>query len=179
MKLVKPSLKYKDQFIKAVEEGFKEGSYSFSDTRRAKIFGDFEAFVNEPEYPEPGEKVLCPDGNSYEKVPQLRFWLVDDNDKFLGALAFRTKLNPFLLNHSGNLAYGIVPSEMGKGYATVGLSLLLDEARKLGLDKVLITARVENAASCRVIEKNGGVLENIWTAPWNSEEKYKRYWIIL
>jgi predicted acetyltransferase len=47
-----------------------------------------------------------------------------------------------------------------------------------GVDRVLVTCDDENVGSACVIEKNGGVLENIITLPWeNSGQKYKRYWI--
>ena len=76
------------------------------------------------------------------------------------------------------MAYSVRPSERGKGYATEILRQALDRARKLGIDRVRMTCDVTNAASARVIEKNGGGLDS---------ESYsdaagrvtRRYWIAL
>jgi predicted acetyltransferase len=66
------------------------------------------------------------------------------------------------------------------GYATNGLALLISKARELNMKKLLIAARDDNIGSWKAIEKNGGVLENIITLPWeNSGQKYKRYWVNL
>ncbi len=54
----------------------------------------------------------------------------------------------------------IRPSERGKDYATAMISPALDECRKLGIDRVLMTCDKDNIASARSIIKNGGVLEN-------------------
>ena len=78
----------------------------------------------------------------------------------------------------GNVGYGIAPKYRRQGYATKGLGLLIDEARKAGMSKLLIAAMDDNIGSWKAIEKNGGVLENIITLPWeNSGQKYKRYWV--
>jgi len=58
--------------------------------------------------------------------------------------------------YGGHIGYGIRPSERQKGYATTGLQLALEEARKRGLDQVLLTCGVDNLASRRVILANGG-----------------------
>ena len=47
---------------------------------------------------------------------------------------------------------------------------------KLGLRRVLVTCDEDNVGSMRVIEKNGGVLENIVSGPGPGKPK-RRYWI--
>jgi len=50
--------------------------------------------------------------------------------------------------------------------------------RKLGLDRVLITCDDDNVRSARIIERNGGVLED--KIPGNERDVLKRrYWIEL
>jgi predicted acetyltransferase len=51
-----------------------------------------------------------------------------------------------------------VPWKQGRGYATQALGLILPVAREEGLQYVIITCDVDNVASRKVIEANGGVL---------------------
>jgi predicted acetyltransferase len=53
---------------------------------------------------------------------------------------------------------------------------VLPHARALGLDKVLVTCNDSNLASARVIEKAGGVLEDVRDTEHGCT---RRYWIIL
>ena len=56
--------------------------------------------------------------------------------------------------------------------------MLILQAKNLGMNKLLLAAKEENIGSWKAIEKNGGILENIITLPWdNNGQKYKRYWI--
>ena len=50
---------------------------------------------------------------------------------------------------------------------------MLGEARKLGLDQVLIVCAADNLASAKTIEHHGGVLEDIRDTEWGSA---RRYW---
>jgi predicted acetyltransferase len=56
------------------------------------------------------------------------------------------------------------------------LRLALLEARKLGLEKVLITCHDENIASAKVIENNEGVFERLAE---RDGKQYRRYWISM
>jgi len=182
MELVLPDKKYKDSYLEALDDGFNAkylGSQSPMDAEDiAEIKNDFEGFLT--------QQVLRPadltpkqqaDGKYYAGVPRVLYWLID-NGKFIGAFVLRTELNDFLKYIRGNVGYGISPQYRRKGYATQGLSLLIEKARRLGMQKLLIAAMEENIGSWKAIEKNGGVLENIITLPWeNSGQRYKRYWI--
>jgi len=102
-------------------------------------------------------------------------WIVED-DRVLGAISLRHELNDFLLRAGGNIGYGVRPSARRRGLASWALGAMLDEARKLGLHRVLVTCSVENDASRRTIERQGGVLEDVR----NSElGLIRRYWIAL
>lgn len=54
----------------------------------------------------------------------------------------------------------------------------LEEAKKLGLTKVLVTCDDDNIGSQKIIEANGGVLENK-IANGNGKPKTCRYWISM
>ena len=84
----------------------------------------------------------------------------------------RHQLTEQLREHGGHIGYGIRASERGKGYATKMLELTLIEAKKLGINEVLITCNPDNIASQKVVLKNKGVLEK------KTEDSYY-YWIDL
>ncbi|MFF5287796.1 GNAT family N-acetyltransferase [Paractinoplanes globisporus] len=102
-------------------------------------------------------------------------WIVD-GDRVLGGIALRHGLNHFLINVGGHIGYGVRPSERRKGLASWALGLILDDARRIGLSRVLITCRVTNEASARTIEKAGGVFEDI---RGSGNDEVRRYWIVL
>ncbi|WP_457252680.1 GNAT family N-acetyltransferase [Pedococcus sp. P5_B7] len=99
------------------------------------------------------------------------FWVVDDEDGYVGSLALRHELTPFLLREGGHIGYSIRPSARRRGHATAALRLALPVARQdLGLDRVLVTCLESNEGSRRAIESNGGVYED-------SRNGTRRYWV--
>ncbi len=87
-------------------------------------------------------------------------WIVA-GERVLGAIALRHELDNFLFRVGGHIGYGIRPSERRRGLATWALGEMLLEARRLGLDRVLVTCEPANVASIRTIEHHGGVLDDI------------------
>jgi len=54
------------------------------------------------------------------------------------------------------IGYRIAPPFQGKGHATEAVRLLLEKAKKIySLHRVEARISVENAAACKVLEKNG------------------------
>ena len=109
--------------------------------------------------------------------PQITYGVFDDNC-LIGAFSLRLELVGCLINHGGNIGYFVRPSKRKMGYGTKILKCALKEALKYGLDRVLITCRVDNIGSSKVIIKNGGILENIYYDS-DKNEKIYRYWINL
>jgi len=111
-------------------------------------------------------------------VPDTLFFLMDSGaDKILGRISIRHRLVDSLLVRGGHIGYAIVPSERRKGYATEQLRLGLEKCKDLGITPVLITCHKENIASAKVIQKNGGVLEN--EREVDDGKVFQRYWITL
>jgi predicted acetyltransferase len=108
-------------------------------------------------------------------VPCTFRWIAE-GDRYLGAIALRHELNDFLLEAGGHIGYGIRPSERRRGLASWALAGILPAARALGLTRVLVTCNVANTASARVIERHGGVLEDVRDTGLGT---LKRYWIAL
>lgn len=104
------------------------------------------------------------------------FWLINENNRILGAIEIRHKLNDYLSFRGGHIGYGIRPSERQKGYASLMLSLALKECKAIGLSKVLITCSKSNLGSAGTIIKNGGILES---EDIDKGEVFQRYWIDL
>lgn len=103
-------------------------------------------------------------------VPAIQFLSFDESGLPLGFLALRLSLNDKTLIEGGHIGYSIRPSKRRQGLAKEQLALGLAEARKAGLDKVLITCDEENESSRRTILWAGGVYEN-------TIESSQRYWI--
>lgn len=101
---------------------------------------------------------------------------ITESDRILGVIALRHRLTPLLLDGGGHIGFCVRPSERRRGHATRALGEMLAEARKLGLDRVLVTCDLDNPASAGVIERNGGVLEDVRDT-WLGV--VKRYWITL
>ena len=64
-----------------------------------------------------------------------------------------------MLNFGGNIGYGIRPTERRKGYNKINLYLGMIEAKKVGLDKVMLDCDVNNLGSDKTLKALGGKLE--------------------
>ena len=98
------------------------------------------------------------------------------NGDVAGRVSLRHRLNDFLLNVGGHIGYGVIPRFRGQGVATQLLRAALQEALALKIDRALVTCDENNFASAKVIEKCGGILENIVDTASIGPRK-KRYWV--
>ena len=91
------------------------------------------------------------------KVPSTTYWLYADGQP-VGFGSIRHFLTDALRKAGGHIGYGIAPKYREKGYGKKILGLLLAEASRLGIDRVLVTIQLNNAASKAVALANGGVI---------------------
>jgi predicted acetyltransferase len=103
------------------------------------------------------------------------FVLISD-DRCLWIINIRDKISGKYLIRWGNVGYAVRLSERWKWYGVVMLELALKKAKKMWLNKVLITCDYKNIASSKIIEKVWWILENIVECEW---EKISRYYISL
>lgn len=144
-------------------DGASMDSTSLDELREPAAFADWVDVLLSNER---GERL--PDGH----VASTTRWMVDDHDRLVGFVSIRHELNDALREVGGHIGYAVRPSERRKGHATAATALALAECRCRGIDRVLITCDDTNVASATVIERNGGVLEDI-------RGPKRRYWVTL
>ena len=112
-----------------------------------------------------------------DKVPAFTYLAVlQETGELIGMIDIRHRLNEGLLKFGGHIGYSVRPSRRRQGYAVEMLRLGLEECRKLGIDRVLVTCDKTNIGSAKTIQHNGGVLENEIETP---DRITQRYWIKL
>lgn len=172
LELIFPSKEYKEQI-----EDFKEEFINNNENdipgggglEREETFEDWLQKINDDLSEEKSK--------ARGRVPSVLYLAFRKQDqRLIGIIQIRCKLNDYLLNFGGHIEYSIRPSERNKGNSTKMIALALKKAKKLGIGKLLMTCNKNNVASARTIIKNGGILEN----EVNENNKVvQRYWISL
>ena len=169
LRLVWPCAEYLPGYVAALERGWSPDNVrgeAAADEELEKIAKDSAAFLSGlVDREAAGDPITLPDGSKVARLPGYRRWLWDG--EFCGSIGFRWQrateaLPPYCLGHIG---YAVVPWKQQRGYGREALRQLLPEARAEGLRYVEITTEVDNIASQRVIEANGGVLIEHFTKP--------------
>lgn len=184
LRLIKPDVGMEESYVGFRQEWLDKGEANMPAVLKEDA-GDFAALVARLEAAEQGAGL--PEG----WVPYSTYWLIGESSRILGIITIRHRLNAFLNHIGGHIGYGIRPAERGKGYAVKMLALALPEAKKLGLDRVLVTCDANNTASERTIRHNGGVEDTPTARSGNGHEDRdgdgnrdadgvtKRFWIDL
>jgi predicted acetyltransferase len=108
-------------------------------------------------------------------VPCTYLWITE-GPRYVGAIAYRHSLTPYLLNTGGHIGYGVRPSDRGRGAASWALKEMSARlAASPTTDRVLVTCEDSNTASAKTIERCGGVLEDVRVA--EDGRNVRRYWI--
>lgn len=181
--LEEPSLERKDEIIEYLDEFVKYNSNINGTGSLDKIYDGYT-------FEEALERCLNMKNEEYAKsinrVPGKTFLLIRKNDnKIVGTINIRWNLSEKMLEFGGHIGYGIRPTERRKGYNKIQLYLVLLEAQKLNLDKVMIDCSVDNLGSDKTIKALGGILERceldesdntITNVYWiNVDESIKKY----
>ena len=165
IQLVKLTKEYKGHLEDMMQEWISSGEKIVPYAIRKNDYQDFDYYL---EHLEITQEI---DG----KVPDTTLFCLDvDRNIFVGAVNIRHYLTEEMLVNAGHIGDGIRPSERRKGYATAMIGLALKEAKKLGINRVLMVCDKNNVGSAKSILKNGGILENEVTVNGVTEQ---RYWL--
>jgi predicted acetyltransferase len=166
--LVPPAERFRETFFRALREFQHEGL-------RWWFGGDLE--IAEKDFAFVAKKLLDAKRSTEAFVPKTHLWAIEE-ERFVGRISIHHQLNDALRLEGGHIGYDTVPSVRGRGVATEMVRQALPLARALGLREVLLTCDDTNAASIRVIEKNGGLLRDTKVlAPGRLLKRH--YWIDL
>ena len=103
-----------------------------------------------------------------ESLDHTHYWWVDEN-VVVGRIRLRDATTGDFYESHGDIGYDMSPRFQNRGYATAMLKAVIEIARKQQRNHLLITCKTSNIASRRVIEKNGGILRDIY------EEDFYRF----
>jgi predicted acetyltransferase len=162
--LVAPSIRVHRSFLAAAEELPGEGRARELVLSELVDPGRFAAYVDSllaearPETPRPPGW-----------VPSTHLWFID-GEEYLGRVSIRHSLTDWLRRIGGHIGYEVRPTARRQGHATTMLALALPVAAALGIDPALVTCDLDNTASRRVIEANGGRLDG-------TGEGKLRFWV--
>ena len=158
-----PSLERKNEIIEYLDEFVEYGSNINGSGSLDKIYDGYT-------FEEALERCLNMENEEYskkfERCPARTFLLIRESDnKIVGTINIRWNLNEKMLQFGGHIGYGIRPTERRKGYNKINLYLGILEARRLGLEKVMLDCDVNNLGSDRTLKALGGKLERTEVDP--------------
>lgn len=163
--LARPSAQYKADYIESVYEYIMENlGVSWNPQILEEHFDDYLATMRDAETdPLQGD------------VPTSYYWLIVDGQTYAGELELRHYLNASLERFGGHIGYKIRPTMRQQGYGKLICKLGIIEARRIGITDILITCDDDNIGSQKVIEANGGILQD----KINNQRGVltRRYWI--
>ncbi|MFC4652205.1 GNAT family N-acetyltransferase [Lactococcus nasutitermitis] len=117
------------------------------------------------------------ESNSYSGSTSTKYFSFLENGEIAGSIDCRWEIEKGdLLMTGGHIGYMVAPDCRRQGVASALLDFALGKYLETGIFRVMISALETNGASRAVIEKFGGVLENIVD---EDGENLCRYWIEL
>ena len=173
--LEEPSIERKDKALEYLEEHIKFNS----DINGTGGMDNCLDGLSYEQWLENLEKMKDSDyAESANRCPSETFFLIrKDDDKIVGMINIRYKLNEAMLKFGGHIGYGIRPTERRKGYNKINLYLGLIKANEdFGLEKVMLDCSVDNLGSDKTIQALGGVLERSEVDP-SDNSLTNVYWI--
>lgn len=160
-----PSLERKNEIIEYLNEFVKYRSDINGSGGLDKIYEGYT-------FEEALERTLNMENEEYAKnhnrCCSRTFLLIRKNDnKIVGTINVRWNLTDAMKQFGGNIGYSIRPIERRKGYNKINLYLGLLEAKKLGLDRVMLDCDANNIASEKTMQALGGVLTRTEVDPFD------------
>ncbi|MDR3215027.1 MAG: GNAT family N-acetyltransferase [Bacilli bacterium] len=96
-----------------------------------------------------------------EWVHSLQYLALDNDNNLIGMAQLRLVLNDFLSKYGGHIGLSIAPKYRLQGYALTFLKEMIAIAFASGIDPIMITCDINNIASKKLIQKCGGILQDV------------------
>lgn len=152
LKLVTPTIEYKDKAIEFIEEFNVYFSPINGVGGLNRYLDDYEGWLKKLD--EDSKREV-----TEEKVPALTYFLVrKEDDRIVGMINIRLKLNEKLKKYAGHIGYSIRPTERQKGYNKINLYLGLKVLYEHGEENAFLDCDSDNLGSAKTIEALGGKL---------------------
>ena len=146
MKFVLPTEENRDDVLAFYKEIEESGSECIG-CRNGK---DYDKWLSEMQDRHSGKNL--PDGYVREN-----FYLCYDESGLVGVFSLKFSLTEYLEKYGGHIGYAVRPSKRNRGFATQILKQGKELAEELGFGTLICVCDEDNAASEKVIIKNGGV----------------------
>ena len=141
-----PNTSHKEKYLAMIDEWWASTS-----PWRLFVWESYEDFL----------RIITTDLTANPNGVNSSFFFFMYDEEILGAIHIRHHIdNPWLSldgGGSGHIGYGLRPSARGKWLSWEMLLLWLEEAKKLNLTEVIVSAYEDNPASWKTIEKCGWV----------------------
>lgn len=173
MELQELAAKHEDRFLGAMEELARENRGALAAIGMDCDWGpaQFKKFIKQAEKDRQDWRPKA------GKVSLTRYVLMGDgkeSDHIRAIALMRFPLDVKTETDGGNLAVAVPPALRSRGYGSYCLALLLFEAVRAGLRRVLVTCPESDGTARRMIEKNRGQLHDLNET---KRGKIARYWI--
>lgn len=174
--LVLPDERYHRSFLAAMAEFRAEGRGAADDItsigndlrERWGVWDDEAGFAD---YLADLRNEADPNGTRPPGYVQCTTWWWAEGEEYLGRIALRHTLTERLRVRGGHIGYDVRPTARRRGHATTMLREVLPLALAAGVTPAaLLTCDTDNVASRKVIETNGGKLED-------EVDGLRRYWV--
>ena len=158
MKLVFPTLAYKEKAIEFINEFFEYGSEVDGSGSLVNFLRDGKSYESWL------EKVIASidvaNVDYPNRVPAITYFYVrEEDDRIVGMMNMRLCENDFIRAEAGHIGYCIRPTERRKHYATQMLAEGVRVCKLMRINNVIVSCDKVNIASAKTIMNNGGVLD--------------------
>lgn len=138
-----------------LQNTFEKEENGFMNTAYKLTFDEFLQYINNKHNSSLGI------GLKEGYVPDTAYILVNDNDEYVGIFNFRHYLNEALRNGAGHIGYAISKNYRHQGYASKGLSLLINEVKPLlKEDEIYLSVHKDNPSSLKVQLNNNAYIHH-------------------
>ena len=144
--LVVPTIELKNEALQYKEEHFNHGDMQVHGSGGLAYYDDYEAWLEH----------IAEIKDSETHTSTFFTKRLSDN-KLIGCVKIHQTLNDENRN-GGHIAYGIRPSERGKGYGTKQLRLALEYVKQEGKKQVIVACDKDNVVSVKTAISCGGTL---------------------